>query len=106
MGVMHQYYINVIPTTYEDLRGKKYYVHQFTSNSNDINTGQLPALYFRYDLSPVTVKFTKAKESFLHFVVQICAIIGGIFTIAGIIDSILHKSVVQMIKKAQMGKLS
>ena len=62
MGVMHQYYINVIPTTYEDLQGKKYYVHQFTSNSNDINTGQLPALYFRYDLSPNTLKFIKDLE--------------------------------------------
>jgi hypothetical protein len=36
----------------------------------------------------------------IHFIVQICAIIGGVFTIAGILDSLLHKSILEMIKKA------
>jgi len=105
-GVMTQYYINVVPTTYQDMSGKELYVHQFTVNSNSLETGMLPAVYFRYDLSPVTVKYTLKKESFFHFLVQICAIIGGIFTVAGIIDSLIHKSVVHLLKKAQMGKLS
>lgn len=26
-GVMHQYYINVVPTTFEDLSGKQLFVH-------------------------------------------------------------------------------
>lgn len=39
----------------------------------------------------MTVKYTKEKESFLHFMVQICAIVGGIFTIAHMIDNLLFK---------------
>jgi len=54
----------------------------------------------------VTVKFTHRKETFFRFLVQICAIIGGIFTIAGIIDAVVHKSVVKIMKKANMGKLT
>jgi len=38
-----------VPTTYADLSGKEYYVHQFTSNTNDAPTNGFPALYFRYD---------------------------------------------------------
>jgi len=105
VGVMTQYYISVVPTTYQDLGGKELYVHQFTVNSNSLETYNVPAVYFRYDLSPVTVKFSLKKESFFHFLVQICAIIGGIFTVAGIIDSLIHKSVVHILKKAQIGKL-
>jgi len=45
------------------------------------------------------------KESFFHFLVQICAIIGGIFTVAGIIDLVIHRSVAHILKKAEMGKL-
>jgi len=105
VGVMTQYYINVVPTTYQDLSAKELYVHQFAVNSNSLETFNVPAVYFRYDLSPVTVKFALRKESFFHFLVQICAIIGGIFTVAGIIDSLIHKSVVHILKKAQMGKL-
>eukprot|EP01017_Pseudomicrothorax_dubius_P000503 TRINITY_DN0_c1974_g1_i2.p1 TRINITY_DN0_c1974_g1~~TRINITY_DN0_c1974_g1_i2.p1 ORF type:complete len:107 (-),score=29.17 TRINITY_DN0_c1974_g1_i2:55-375(-) len=106
MCIRDRYYINVVPTTYEDLGGRELYVHQFTVNSNELNTAMLPAVYFRYDMSPITVKFAQKRESFFHFLVQICAIIGGIFTVAGIIDSIIHKSVATLLKKAQEGKLS
>jgi hypothetical protein len=37
----------VVPTTYVDVRGKEYYVHQFTANNNEVETHHLPALYFR-----------------------------------------------------------
>ncbi|CAK80892.1 unnamed protein product (macronuclear) [Paramecium tetraurelia] len=105
-GMMFQYYISVVPTTYIDVSGNEYYVHQFTANSNEVQTDHLPAVYFRYDLSPVTVKFLQYRESFLHFLVQICAILGGVFTIASIIDGMIHKSVVALLKKYEMGKLS
>eukprot|EP01015_Nassula_variabilis_P016571 TRINITY_DN2548_c0_g1_i3.p1 TRINITY_DN2548_c0_g1~~TRINITY_DN2548_c0_g1_i3.p1 ORF type:complete len:103 (-),score=27.12 TRINITY_DN2548_c0_g1_i3:43-351(-) len=89
-----------------DLGGRDYFVYQFTSNSNEMNTAGLPVLVFRFDLSPVTVKFSQRRESISHFLVQICAIIGGIFTVAGIVDSLIHKSVRKLLKKAQEGKLS
>jgi len=60
---------------------------------------------FRYDLSPIVVTFTQKQEAFLHFLVQLCAILGGVFTVAGIIDGIFHKSIVALLKKAEMGKL-
>eukprot|EP00744_Colponema_vietnamica_P005440 GILI01007973.1.p1 GENE.GILI01007973.1~~GILI01007973.1.p1 ORF type:complete len:356 (+),score=101.40 GILI01007973.1:82-1068(+) len=104
--VTYEYYVKVVPTTYVPLSGNELYVHQFTANSNEVQGHHLPAIYFRYDLSPVTVKFTQKKESFFHFLVQVCAIIGGVFTVAGIIDSVIHRSVVALIKKAQVGKLS
>jgi hypothetical protein len=60
----------------------------------------------RYDLSPVTVRFSQYRENFLHFLVQVCAIVGGVFTVAGIIDGMIHKSVVSILRKHQAGKLS
>ena len=45
------------------------------------------------------------KEHLLDFLIQICAIIGGIFSVTGIIDALIHKSMVAILKKAQMGKL-
>ncbi|KRX08122.1 hypothetical protein PPERSA_01667 [Pseudocohnilembus persalinus] len=105
-GIMYQYYISIVPSIFEDLRGKIYNVFQFTSNNNELHTQHLPAVYFRYDLSPVTVRFKLVRESFFHFLVQICAIIGGVFTVAGIIDGMVHKSVKAIFKKAEINKLS
>ena len=39
------------------------------------------------------------------FVFQVCAIVGGTFTVAGIIDSIIFTAS-ELFKKAQLGKLS
>jgi len=57
-------------------------------------------------LSPVTVKTQQYKENFYYFLIQICAIIGGVFTITGIIDALVHESVSVILKKANMGKLT
>src|SRR5687768_637945 len=43
-----------------------------------------------YELSPIMVRFTETRESFSHFLTQLCAILGGVFTVAGIIDRIIY----------------
>ena len=105
--------MEVVPTTYEDINQSKFYVNQFTSNGNEVVTNMLPAVYFRFnfslsrfDLSPITVRYWQYKENIFHLLIQICAIIGGIFTVTGIIDALVHKSVVALLKKAEMGKLT
>ena len=44
-----------------------------------------------YDLSPVMMHITEKQKSFLHFVTNLCAIVGGVFTISGIADQILYR---------------
>ena len=56
-------------------------------------------------MSPVTVKYWQFKENLLHFLIQICAIIGGIFSVTGIIDALIHKSIAAILRKASMGKI-
>merc|ERR1712066_565207 len=104
-SAIFEYYTKVVPTTYVPLDSHPLHVYQFTANSNKIANQQMPSLYLRYDFSPVTVTYTETRESFAHFVVQLCAVIGGIFTIAGLLDSLIHRSIVHLAKKAQFGKL-
>ena len=58
-SINYEYYIKVVPTTYKTIHNKEYYVHQFTANTNEYKTQGMPAVYFKYDLSPVTVKFSQ-----------------------------------------------
>ena len=103
--ISYEYYLKVVPTTYRTLSNKEFYVHQFTANSNDFRSGGMPAMYFRYDLSPVTVKFSQEQESFFHFLVQVCAIVGGVFTVAGLLEHLLHSSISSILSKGRQGKL-
>lgn len=64
--------------------------YQYVSNSNHIlGRFQIPAIYFRYDFSPLTVKFIQRRSSFAHFLVQVCAIVGGVVTVLGLVNGAL-----------------
>mmetsp|Transcript_57518 Transcript_57518/g.135342 ORF Transcript_57518/g.135342 Transcript_57518/m.135342 type:complete len:416 (-) Transcript_57518:75-1322(-) len=109
-SAMFQYFIKVVPTTYQYLDGTVLKTNQFsvTEHFRSLESGGmrgLPGVFFFYDLSPIMVRFTEQRKSFLHFLVQLCAIVGGVFTVAGILDGLIYNSQ-KMIKKIQMGKQS
>lgn len=59
-----------------------------------------------YELSPIMVKFTETRKSFAHFLTGVCAIIGGVFTVAGLVDSMIYHSMKSLKKKIELGKAS
>lgn len=57
-----------------------------------------PALFFRYELSPIKLRYTLGYKTWSDFLINICAIIGGMFTVASIIESLLRNSI-NLVKK-------
>jgi hypothetical protein len=55
--------------------------------------GQLPGVFFNYELSPIRVRIEERSRSFLHFLTRVCAIIGGVFTIMGVVDRLVEQAV-------------
>ncbi len=99
----YEYYVKIVPMVYERY-DRMYDSFQYVSNSNEIlGRYAIPAIYFRYDISPITVKWTRKTRSLSHFAVQICAIIGGIFTVFSLLNSFLIRSIALV--KAEQGKL-
>jgi hypothetical protein len=108
---MFSYYCKVVPTEYADISGKVIATNQFSVTEHFQATKQkqgqaLPGVFFFYELSPIMVRFTERRNSFPHFLTQLCAIIGGVFTVAGMIDKFLYHTIRHMEKKQGMGKLS
>lgn len=62
-------------------------------------------LMFNFEFSPITENVTKNHKNLVAFIISICAIIGGIYTIAGFIDSCIHKSI-GYVFKGRIGKLA
>ena len=53
----------------------------------------IPTLFFRYDLSPIQVKFTQYQKNMFEIVINCWAIIGGMFTIAGILNTLILRMI-------------
>ena len=89
-----QYHIKIVPTTYEPLRGAPLHTNQYSYTELFRTTSQLdklPAVYFHYELSPIMAKVTYARKSYSSFLTGLCAIVGGVFTVAGMLDSAIHR---------------
>ena len=49
----------------------------------------MPALYFNYHIGGLTVLVSPEGDSLSSFLIKLCAIIGGTYTIASFIDNIV-----------------
>ncbi|KAI7907957.1 endoplasmic reticulum vesicle transporter-domain-containing protein [Cokeromyces recurvatus] len=78
---MFQYSISVVPTTYIDhknniLLTNQYAVLDFHKQFQDGRA--VPGIFFKYDIEPISVQISESRQqSFLHFMVRLCGIIGG-----------------------------
>ncbi|XP_071105582.1 endoplasmic reticulum-Golgi intermediate compartment protein 3-like [Haliotis cracherodii] len=110
--MMFQYFVKVVPTTYTQISGQTLHTNQFsvTKHSKTVAAGSgesgLPGVFFMYELSPMMVKYTEKQRSFMHFLTGVCAIIGGVFTVAGLIDGMIYHSARAIQKKIDLGKAS
>ncbi|KAG4999537.1 hypothetical protein JHK87_020609 [Glycine soja] len=106
---MYQYFIKVVPTIYTDIRGRVIHSNQYSVTehfkSSELGVA-VPGVFFFYDISPIKVNFKEEHTPFLHFLTNICAIIGGVFTVAGIIDSSIYYGQRTIKRKMELGKFT
>ncbi|XP_074643996.1 endoplasmic reticulum-Golgi intermediate compartment protein 1-like [Tubulanus polymorphus] len=104
----HEYFLKVVPTVYEHLNGHKQFPYQYTFSYRSYlqmghGHGVMPAIWFRYELTPISVKYIERRKPIYGFITTLFAIIGGTFTVVGIIDSCIF-SAAEVIKKIEIGK--
>lgn len=107
---MFQYHIKIVPTSYANLDGSIIHSNQFSVTRHkkvvSLLSGEsgMPGAFFQYELSPLMVKYTQRQRSLGHFLTNVCAIIGGVYTVAGLIDSVLYHSIRAIQRKIELGK--
>lgn len=109
---LHEHYLSVVGSAFRFGTGYSVETFRYTANSHQYAASPdgrvddaLPLVKWRYELSPIAMVITEARRPLYHFVTQVCAIIGGVFTVIGLIDSLLHASLARL-AKARLGKQS
>lgn len=119
--MMHQelatlkHYLKVVPFQYNFLDGETQQTYLYKANYNEyrprrlewfegkadayVDTQLVPNAVFYYDISPVMVVVNEETIGFATFITKICAVIGGIYTVIGLIDNMIYHGG-QGIKKA------
>ncbi|XP_073134451.1 uncharacterized protein [Henckelia pumila] len=97
-----KYYIKIVPTEYkylskEVLSTNQFSVTEYFSPITEVDK-MWPAVYFLYDLSPITVTIREERRSFLHFVTRLCAVLGGTFALTGLLDKWMYRFIESLTK--------
>lgn len=111
---LYQYGIQVVPTKHTGLNAKdSYHVNQYAVIERQIGAEQLKhgvllngqtyrnvmGIVFTYDFYPVMLVHEEKSLSTFSFFSNLCAIVGGVITLLGLIEQCIHQST-----KSLMGK--
>ena len=99
-AAVYMYYVKVVPTLFKGGGGRgDLATYQYSVSSQmrpAIVNGQrqnvLPGLFFVYEVTPYLVTVSRERGSFRAFVTGLCAILGGVVTLARLADTLLHKA--------------
>lgn len=100
-----EHFIQIVPTIYKTRKTGEVTVYRYTVMSAEHeDTEKYPSAKFTFQISPMAVVISEETVPLYHFLTNICAIIGGLFTVFSMATGILDTTI-KTIKKSQMGKL-
>ncbi|KAJ3354099.1 Endoplasmic reticulum-Golgi intermediate compartment protein 3 [Kappamyces sp. JEL0680] len=115
-----QYYLKVVSTEVKYRNGTILTTNQFasTEHARDVTPafGNMPTsmpgngdpltpgVFFNYDISPMLVKYEEYRKPFSHFITDLCAIVGGVWTISAIVDGMIYSQTKRIAQKTDLGK--
>jgi len=106
-NVTIEHYLQIVKTEVITRRtlheNKAVQEYEYTAHSSLVHSLDIPVAKFHFQLSPMQVLILENSKSFSHFITNLCAIIGGVFTVAGILDSVVHNTM-KLMKKVELGK--
>jgi len=80
--------------------------HGYVVHSNNIQRfAEVPSVRINYDILPIIVHVQSKFETFYTFLTRLCAILGGVFTITGIVSAGVDAGMASLTKKDRLGKL-
>lgn len=102
--LISEHYVKVVHSKMILLGYPDFSVYQMQVHSNAFpEEGSLPTTKISYDVSPLNVHLTEKRRSAADFLTGLCAIIGGVFTVIGLVDSVLFHGG-KLLKKLELGK--
>lgn len=97
-SAMWQYHIRVVPTLFQYMYGsivdsQQYSASDFvTTMEPGAHSMVHPGVWWKFDFSPIMVRKVQTRRSVLSFLTSLCAILGGVYALSGIVDTLLFRA--------------
>ncbi|KAG0735830.1 hypothetical protein G6F57_011100 [Rhizopus arrhizus] len=106
--MVYQYFLKIVSTELRYLSSASVNTNQYSVIQNEITlkegSGGLPGVFFNMEISPMHIIYQESRPAFSSLLTGLLAIVGGIFTVAGLVDRVLYKAERAYKKKMELGK--
>jgi len=100
---MFHYYLKLVPTVFITRYKEEIYTNQYSVTDSarnvQVRSGELsglPGVFIVYDFSPFLMKKTEKPKPWSYILKSICALIGGVFSIATLVEMVVNSFVGKM----------
>jgi len=101
----YEHFIQIVPTIYKMRSVGEITVYRYTVTSAEHeDTERYPSAKFTFQFSPMAVVVSEETVPLYHFLTEVCAIIGGLFTVFSMFTGIID-STMKSLQKNNLGKL-
>lgn len=105
-----KYHTKIVAADFKFRNGKVLHTNQFAVTQNDSETRgdktAFPSVFVNYEISPMIVVYTEYKKPFTAFLTGVCAVVGGVYTVAAIIDVAIFHAERRLRQKLAIGKVN
>ena len=88
---VYQFFLSIVPTVFDEGTRVEHLGFQYTATFNHVQADIPPGLYFRHQHSPIAVEYSHRWQTWSHFLVNLCAITGGLITCIGFVAAVMDK---------------
>jgi len=90
VGLDGEYYLKIVSSEFvHPLWGKQPFF-EFSHLENIVERDlMVPKIEFKYDFDPISMRHVRKRRGFFEFLVQLCAIIGGIYAFSTLLNKLL-----------------
>ena len=92
-ALLYSYYLEMVPHVYKvhgrDKKVRIGYKYSLSSKSKTLGPGEASETRISYKISPLTVIHEGQSSTISKFLVHLCAIVGGVFVVIGLLNKLL-----------------
>ncbi|KDD75200.1 hypothetical protein H632_c814p2, partial [Helicosporidium sp. ATCC 50920] len=103
IGETYEHYLQVVRSTLHPRGGEDADAYEYTVQSHAYEAEAHSSAKFSYSPSPIQIIVHEERRPLYAFFVAMCAVLGGVLTLAGIVDGLVHH-VHSIQRKMEIGK--
>lgn len=107
-NLTHEHFLKIVGSSFKRFNEEpiNFYKYLHYASPFHASSSLLPTIKFHFDITPMHVVTIEKSKPFYRFITNLFAIVGGTFTVFGLLDAVFDNAQQALKRKVELGKAS